>query len=174
MQTLTQIDESDLYKFVVQTIETEKGVKINSPDAYAKRCVTNNPSQWRSRYVESQKISSQKDFILQDWQIRQTIALALQNQDYEYAIATFEKYPELHDQILNLQPEWSELLTGIKRETSGSANKNFLLMKLAMLKAKIKLSLGEEQILKTQEQIKSLERLVALSIAIAICTNLVF
>jgi hypothetical protein len=155
---------------VIQTVETEKGVKINSPAAYAKRCVTNNPSQWRSRYVESQKISSQKDFILQDWQIRQTIALALQNQDYEYAIATFEKYPELHDQILDLQPEWSELLTGMRRETSASVNKNFLVIKLAMLKVKIKLRLSEEQIVKTREQIKSLERLVALSMAI--CTNL--
>jgi hypothetical protein len=86
MQTLSQINENDLYDFVTETIKTEKGIKISSQN-YAKTCVSNNPDHWRSRFVKSQKISSQKDFILQDWRIRQTIALALQNRDYEYAIA---------------------------------------------------------------------------------------
>jgi hypothetical protein len=163
MQTLAEINESDLYSYIVKTVEAEKGIKIASPTAYAEKCVFNNLSHWQSRYMESEKTDNcQKDFVLQDWHIEQRIAVAMGRGDYKYAIATFKKYPELQEKLLLLHPNWSKKLTGVKSKNFAQANEKFLTTKLAMLKAKIKLRLGEEQKIKTQREIDSLEGLLTL------------
>lgn len=151
----------DFYDFIVTTVESKKGRQLSDPVAYVNKCLQNGGNQWRSRYAESQRqIIEPQNFVLQDWQIEQTIKEAMKRQDYEFAIARFNKYPEVGSRVLEDYPEWAEKLTGLKQEISIDPSRKFLTKKLGILKVKKELRLNTEQKLETEREIKSVEELL--------------
>jgi hypothetical protein len=154
--------DADLKKFIALTVETERGIQLTNPDAYVAKCLKESLDHWRSRYAKSRSPQSPqkpKESPMPTYTLEQIISGSI-DREPEYAIAAFSKYPELQEELLTNHPEWSERLTGIKREPLTNSVER-MQGKLAMLLAKLSLPfLNIKQRLETEEQINSLKELL--------------
>jgi DNA-binding transcriptional ArsR family regulator len=104
--------DRDLKKFIVKTIESQKGRKILLPDAYTTKCLKNDREHWEALYAKSLRPKSKsKEDRFDCWRVETSLMSALQSKNYEFAIARFNDYPEFHEVLLERHPNWKELLT---------------------------------------------------------------
>jgi DNA-binding Lrp family transcriptional regulator len=104
--------DKDLKKFIIKTVEKQKGIQISNAVAYAAKCLEKDRNHWRSLYLESLRPKPKtRDVITEDiWRLEQSLSSAIKMRDYEFAIAKLEKVPEMAEQIFEKHPEWRKLL----------------------------------------------------------------
>ncbi|AFY74754.1 transcriptional regulator [Synechococcus sp. PCC 7502] len=102
--------DKELKKFIIKTVEKQKGIEISNADAYAAKCLEKDRNHWRSLYEESKKTKPKpRDLIAEDiWRLEQSISAAIKMRDYEFARARLPD--EFAEQIFEKHPEWRSLL----------------------------------------------------------------
>jgi hypothetical protein len=104
--------DSDLKKFIINTVEAKKGVKLVRPNEYVAKCLQKDRQHWESLYQESLRpIHKRSEARLDFFPVEVSIMLALQFNDLEFAIGRFKNYPEMADRLFERHPEWREILT---------------------------------------------------------------
>jgi hypothetical protein len=103
--------DAGLKKFIINTVETKKGVRLTRPNEYVAKCLEKDRQHWESLYRESLKPPYRpKESRLDFYAVEVSISLAIKYKDLEFAIGRFKNYPELADQLLERHPDWRELL----------------------------------------------------------------
>jgi predicted DNA-binding transcriptional regulator len=104
--------EKDFKDFIIKTIERDRKITIANREAYLSKVLAKDRNHWRSLYEMSKRPKVKaRDVITEDiWRFEQSLIQAINNRDYEFAIARLEIVPEMKDLIFAKHPEWRNLL----------------------------------------------------------------